>query len=128
MVDTPWLLALGSMAAPDAESRLTIARTVTPWVIIWSAMVCICDLSPLALSMTTSTPAALNAASRFGRSADSHRADDLVSGRMTPTLPALAALPLLLLLELLPPPPLFAELLPQALMVRATPTSPATAM
>src|SRR6478752_8388998 len=95
MVCTPCALAFFSMAAPDSLSRLTMARTVAPLAIMPSAMVAIAALSPLAFWMSYATPAALNAASRFGRSWVSQRADDLVSGRITPTLPVVpaAALP-----------------------------------
>src|SRR3954471_16832912 len=75
------------MAAPDALSRLTIARTVTPPVIICWAMVCIFCLSFWAFWMSNFTPAALNAFSRFGRSAASQRGEEVVSGRITPILP-----------------------------------------
>src|SRR3954453_19542967 len=109
MVCTPCCLACCSIAAPEALSRLTIASTVTPLVIICWAIVCICCASPPAFWMSKSTPAALNADSSCGRSALSQRGDDVVSGRMTPTLPWLEALPL----PLLPPlPPLSS--LPQA--------------
>src|SRR5664279_37362 len=57
-------------------------------------MVAMAALSPLAFWMSNSTPACLKAASRLGRSWVSHRAEDLVSGRMTPILPAVPALPL----------------------------------
>src|SRR6478752_7212721 len=87
MVCTPCALAFFSMAAPDSLSRLTMARTVAPLAIMPSAMVAIAALSPLAFWMSYATPAFLNAASRLGRSWVSQRADDLVSGRITPTLP-----------------------------------------
>src|SRR5690606_1292631 len=48
-------------------------------------------LSPWAFWMSNSTPAAWNASVRYLRSAVSHRAEDLLSGRMTPILPGLAA-------------------------------------
>src|SRR3954471_16966803 len=106
MVCTPCCLACFSIAAPEALSRLTMARTVTPPVIICCAMVCIFCASFCAFWMSYLTPADLNAASSFGRSWLSHRGEDVVSGRMTPTLPDAAPPPLLLLelLELLPPP------------------------
>src|SRR4051794_10769433 len=95
------------MAAPEALSRLTIARTVTPPVIICWAIVCIFCASFCAFWMSNLTPAALNAFSRFGRSWLSQRGEDVVSGRMTPILPEALPppllLPLLLLLSLLPP-------------------------
>src|SRR4051812_35451726 len=107
MVDTPCFLACCSIAAPEALSRLTIASTVTPPVIICCAMVCIFWASFWAFWMSYLTPAALKAASSFGRSWLSHRGEDVVSGRITPTLPeALPPPPLLLpLLELSFPPP-----------------------
>src|SRR3954454_9999613 len=106
MVDTPCFLACCSIAAPEALSRLTIARTVTPPVIICCAMVCIFWASFCAFWMSYLTPAALNAASSFGRSWLSHRGEEGVSGRITPTLPDALPPPLLLLLLLeLPLPP-----------------------
>src|SRR3954449_1813460 len=108
MVDTPCFLACCSIAAPDALSRLTIASTVTPPVIICCAMVCIFWASFWAFWMSYLTPAALKAASSFGRSWLSHRGEDVVSGRITPTLPEAWPPPPLLLLLLLdesdPPP------------------------
>src|SRR6476660_6230008 len=107
MVDTPCFLACCSLAAPEALSRLTIARTVTPPVIICWAIVCIFCASFCAFWMSYWTPASLNAASSFGRSWLSHRGDDVVSGRITPTfpeaLPPPLLLPLLLLLLFEPP-------------------------
>src|SRR4051795_9963350 len=113
MVDTPCFLACCSIAAPEALSRFTIARTVTPPVIICWAIVCIFCASFWAFWMSYLTPAALNAASSFGRSWLSHRGEEVVSGRMTPTLP-----------EASPPPPLLLPLLlllslpPQAAMLK----------
>src|SRR3954449_425268 len=107
MVDTPCFLACCSIAAPEALSRLTIARTVTPPVIICCAMVCIFCASFWAFWMSYLTPAFLKASSSFGRSWLSQRGEDVVSGRMTPILPEALPppllLPLLLLLSLLPP-------------------------
>src|SRR4051794_15039950 len=100
MVATPCDAAFFSIAAPESLSRLTIASTVTPFAIIWSAMVAIAALSPLAFWMSNSTPASLKAASRFGRSCVSQRADDLVSGRMTPIFPLVAVVAGAALLEL----------------------------
>src|SRR4051794_12688797 len=73
-------------AAAEGESRLTINRTLTPSLSIWSAIVANFALSPLAFWMSDCTPAALKALARNGRSAFSQRADDWVSGRITPTL------------------------------------------
>nr|WP_284287311.1 hypothetical protein [Angustibacter aerolatus] len=106
---------------PLSLSRFTIARTVTPWVSIWSAIVCMRDASPSAFWMTASMPASLKAFSG-GRSADSHRADDFVSGRITPTLPLAAVEP-----PPLPLPPLLLSLPPQAVSASVTPTTPASA-
>src|SRR5215207_8914497 len=100
MVATPCALALSSTALPVPESRLVIISTLAPLVIIWSAIVWNWVLSPWAFWMSDSTPAALKAASRSGLSAVSQRAEDLVSGRMTP------------ILGVLPPPPAAAPLSP----------------
>src|SRR5690349_9364529 len=82
----PWAWAFCSTALPEPESRLTIMRTLTPLVIIWSAIVWNWATSPWAFWMSYSTPAASKASFRYLASAVSHRADDLVSGRITPTL------------------------------------------
>src|SRR5439155_7512193 len=70
--------------------------------IVWNAF-----LSPWAFSMSYLTPAALNAAVRFGLSAVSQRCEDLVSGRITPTYGAfvLEVVDLLLLLQQAARPP-----------------------
>src|ERR671932_1469711 len=81
----PEFLALVSTWAPDAGSRLTMMRTLTPSWIIESAIVANLFLSPSAFWMSALTPAASNACCRYGLSNDSHRADDCVSGRITPT-------------------------------------------
>ena len=93
MVATPCDLALSSTALPVPESRLTIIRTLTPLVIIWSAMVWNAVLSFCAFWMSDSTPAASNAALRYLRSAPSQRAEDLLSGRITPIFGFLALEP-----------------------------------
>src|SRR6478735_6912961 len=67
-------------------------RTLTPLVIIWSAIVWNWVLSPWAFWMSASTPAASNASFRYLASAVSHRAEDLVSGRITPTFGAAPSL------------------------------------
>src|ERR1700749_882332 len=92
-------------AVPLALSRLSMMSTLTPCVSMLSAMVWNVDGSPWAFWMVALTLAALNAAVRFGRSWVSYRADDFVSGRITPTKGCLAfevvPLPLgLFLLEL----------------------------
>src|SRR3954447_15771952 len=99
MTFTPRDAALASMAAPEPESRFTSRSTFAPFVISCSACCCWVDLSPWAFSIVTGTPAALKAASSSGRSKDSQRIDDFVSGSSTPTFWAL------LLVVLLPPPP-----------------------
>src|SRR5512132_1321160 len=107
MVATPCDLALSSTALPVPESRLTIISTLAPLVIIWSAIVWNWVLSPWAFWMSVTTPAALKACSSSGLSAVSQRAEDLVSGSMTPTLGVLPPPP-----EALPPP--LSSLPPQA--------------
>src|SRR6185369_10731787 len=107
MVATPACAAFERTALPVPLSRLTIMRTLTPLVIIWSAMVWKAFLSFCAFWMSYSTPAALNAASRYLRSAVSHRAEDALSGRMTPTFAFFAGVvpPVLLLLPQADSPP-----------------------
>src|SRR3954454_9140979 len=114
MVAMPAFLALSSTALPVPESRLTIMRALTPLEIMPSAMVWNWVLSPCAFWMSAWTPAASNASLRYLASAVAHRAELLVSGRMTPTLPDDAP-PLLPLegLELLSSPP-HAAMLPVA--------------
>jgi hypothetical protein len=114
----PWSCAFLMTVAADGESRLTIARTVAPSLIIWSAIVPNLALSPLAFWMSYSTPAASKAWPRNLRSNDSQRTEDAVSGRMTPTLPLGLSPPPPPELEL-PPPPLLSSP-PQAPTTRAT--------
>src|SRR3954453_960367 len=92
MTFTPRDAALASMAAPEPESRFTSRSTFAPFVMSCSACCCWVDLSPWALSIVTGTPADLNAACSSGRSNDSQRTDDLVSGSRTPTFWALLPL------------------------------------
>ena len=92
MTGMPWSWAFLITAAADGLSRLTISSTVTPALIIWSAIVANFALSPLAFWMSYSTPAASNASPRNLRSAVSQRAEDAASGRITPTLPLAASL------------------------------------
>src|SRR5437870_1652339 len=120
MVGMPAVCALSSTALPVPLSRLTIMRTLTPLVIIWSAMVWNAVLSPWAFWMSYWMPAALNASVRYLRSFVSHRAEDLLSGRMTPTFADLGAAPPLL-------PELGVELEPHA-AVRAPVASSPTAV
>src|SRR5258705_11624008 len=93
MVATPCAFALSSTALPVPESRFTIISTVAPLVIIWSAMVWNAVLSFCAFWMSYCTPAVLNAASRYLRSAVSQRAEDALSGRITPIFGVLVAAP-----------------------------------
>src|SRR5579872_1437221 len=113
MVLTPAALALASTWAPVAESRLTIARTETPSWIIPSAMDTNLVLSPRAFWMSAETPASVNALVRSGLSKLSQRAEDCVSGRITPTLPFALLEPD----ELDPPALLFLELLQAARVI-----------
>src|SRR6476620_4930514 len=92
MTLTPRDLALASMAAPEPESRFTSSRVFAPFVIICSACCCWVDLSPWAFSLVTGPPAILNASCSSGRSKESQRTDDWVSGSSTPTLSSLALL------------------------------------
>src|SRR5215213_8646244 len=97
MTLTSWDLALAAIAAPEPESRLTSRSTLAPLVIACSACCCWVDLSPSAFWIVASTPAALKASARNGRSTVSQRTDDLESGSSTATLPGLSPPP--------PPPP-----------------------
>ena len=118
MTGTPCWCALLITAAADGLSRLTISSALTPSLSIWSAIVANLALSPLAFWMSAWTPAALKAWPRNGRSAFSQRAEDWVSGRMTPTFALAAGVA-----ALAAPPPLDESSLPQA----ATPSMRAPA-
>src|SRR3954468_22062704 len=91
MTGMPAALAFLMTAAPESESRLTMSNALTPELIMPSAMLWNLLTSPPAFWMSESTPAASNACLRSGRSAPSHRAEEAVSGRITPTLPLAAA-------------------------------------
>src|SRR5215813_919565 len=93
MTGTPACRALLMTAVPLALSRLSMMRTLTPWFSMPSAIVWNWLVSPWAFWIVYLTPAALNAAWRLGRSWVSYRAEDLVSGRMTPTNGVAAAAP-----------------------------------
>src|SRR5215213_5810124 len=97
MTLTPCDFAFAAIAAPDPESKLTSMITFAPLVIACSACCCCVDLSPSAFWIVASTPAALNACPRNGRSTVSQRTDDFESGSSTATLPGFAPPP--------PPPP-----------------------
>src|SRR3954453_21001675 len=102
MTLTPCDLAFAAIAAPEPESRLTSSSTFAPLVIACSACCCCVALSPSAFSIVASTPAALKASARNGRSTVSQRTDDFESGSRTATLPGLLPPPPLPLLELPP--------------------------
>src|SRR4051812_25746192 len=84
---------------------------------VWKAL-----LSPWAFWMSDCTPAALNASVRYLRSAVSQRADDLLSGRITPILGVLPVP------EPDPEPELDEELFPQAARPPAATTMAARAV
>src|SRR5665213_3770999 len=69
-----------------AGSIDVMMRTLTPSWIMPCAMLWNLALSPSAFWMSALMPAAENALFRAGRSAVSHRVDDWVSGRITPTV------------------------------------------
>src|SRR5829696_1405771 len=97
MTLTSWDFAFAAIAAPEPESRFTSSSTFAPLVIACSACCCCVDLSPSAFWIVASTPAALKASARNGRSTVSQRTDDLESGSSTATLPGSSPPP--------PPPP-----------------------
>src|SRR6476469_1635893 len=85
MVGMPWALAFCATVPPTSELIEAMIRTLTPSLIMPSARVENFCTSPWAFSMWGSRPWALSAASSIGRSKPSHRADEAVSGRITPT-------------------------------------------
>src|SRR5581483_11259067 len=90
MTFTPLDAALASMAAPLPESRASTNSTVAPAVMSASAWVCMVLALPCALSILNwlaDSPAAWNALVRYGASKDTYRADVVVSGSSTPTIP-----------------------------------------
>src|SRR5512142_3484051 len=90
MTVTPAALASCSMCAPVPESSGQMISTPAPLVMSDCAMLtCVASL-PSAFCTTrfdAGSPAAANAAFRYGASNSTHRVDDVVSGRMTATLP-----------------------------------------
>src|SRR6266545_3475638 len=104
MVLMPAVCAFFRQAAPVSESRLTISRTWTPSLIMFSQMVANLALSPLAFWMSEPMLAASKALLSNGRSFASHRGEVEASGRITPTLPV----------AVFPPPVLLGLSLPQA--------------
>src|SRR5215218_3456611 len=93
MTLTSWDFAFAAIAAPEPESRFTSRSTLAPFVIACSACCCWVALSPSAFWIVASTPAALKASARNGRSTVSQRTDDLESGSSTATLPGLSPPP-----------------------------------
>src|SRR5579875_1839906 len=87
----PLLAASFSIAAPDALSRLTIMRTLTPSLSMLSAIVFIVAALPWAFWMSHWSLAVAQSARSASGSEVTQRCEDLVSGRMMPTL---ALLPL----------------------------------
>src|SRR6201989_1894333 len=88
----PLEVASFSIAAPDALSRLTIMRTLTPLLSMLWAMVRIVSALPWAFWMSQFRLSTLHWACRAGRSAPCQRAEDLVSGRMMPTFAPLPSI------------------------------------
>ncbi len=113
MTFTPCDLAFAAIAAPEPESRFTSSSTFAPFVIACSACCCWVALSPSAFWISTSTPAASNAAWSDGRSTVSQRTEDFESGSSTATLPA-SPPPLSLDSLLAPLPPLLSSSSPHA--------------
>src|SRR5450631_2353008 len=113
MLGMPAAAAFLRHAPPDSESRLTIMITATPWLIMASQMVPNLALSPPAFWMLDLRPASVKALVRLGRSLASQRGEVVASGRITPTVLAVAPL-----LVLLPDEPLLLEP-PQAASVSA---------
>ena len=91
MTGMPASVAFLITAPPESGSRLVMISALTPALIMPSAIVWNWVASPWAFWMSAWTPAASKAFWKEGRSAFSHRAEDSVSGRMTPILPVTAA-------------------------------------
>ena len=88
MTFTPLDSAFDSIAAPDPGSSGSTRSTDAPSVMSASACCCIVLALPWALSILKSVnPAVLNACVRNGASYVTYRADVVVSGSNTPTLP-----------------------------------------
>src|SRR4051794_22961279 len=102
MVVMPLLCASCSIAAPEAESRLVIMRTLMPLLSMLSAMVFILPASFCAFWMSQLRLTLAHSAFIASGSEVTQRCEDWVSGRMMPTLaplpssapdPALVVLP-----------------------------------
>src|SRR3954452_24183211 len=90
MTVTPAALAICSMCAPVPESSGQMISTVAPLAMADCAMLtCVASLprASWTVRFADGSPAAANAAFRAGASNASHRVDEVVSGRMTATLP-----------------------------------------
>src|SRR5919198_1734819 len=83
---TPAAEACFSIAAPDAWSRLTMTSALMPSPSIWLAMDFIVAGEPLAFWMLQSRLYLVQADFNAAGSAVTHRGEDVVSGRMMPTL------------------------------------------
>src|SRR4249919_549360 len=88
MTFTPLDSALASIAAPDPGSSGSTRSTDAPSVMSASACCCIVVALPCALSILKSVkPAVSNAFFKYGASYVTYRAEVVVSGNNTPTLP-----------------------------------------
>src|SRR5664279_2278801 len=89
---TPFFSASCSILAPDAEFRSTIMSTLMPEDSIWRAMVCIFAGEPPAFWMLHERLYLAQSAFSAVGSAVTHRGEDVVSGRMMPTLAPLPSI------------------------------------
>ena len=80
---TPASFAESMIAPPEPVSRLTSTITPAPSAMACSACDCCVSASFSALTIVCSTPASVNALSKYGRSSVSHRGDEALSGRST---------------------------------------------
>src|SRR3954447_26291571 len=83
---TPAAEACFSIAAPEAWSRLTMTSALMPSPSIWLAMDFIVAGEPLAFWISQVRLYFVHAAFSAAGSAVTHRGDEVVSGRMMPTL------------------------------------------
>src|ERR1700709_1852803 len=89
---TPALAASCSILAPEAGSRLTIISALTLSAVIWRAMVCILLAEPPAFWMSQSRLYFWHCSLSAVGSAVIQRGEDVVSGRMMPTLAPLPSI------------------------------------
>src|SRR4051812_29424984 len=102
---TPAAVALFSMAAPEAWSRLTMTSDFTPSPIICCAIDFMVAGLPFAFWMSQLSLYCVHAAFSAVGSAVTQRGEDVVSGRMIPTFaPLPSTVPLLVELLVLVPP------------------------